>query len=93
MTNEDDDGKHRWKAIRVAAAPRHRYIPDTVWIDNDGNGPTLLPLHRDGYPERWLELAYADDAVIIQINDGRPQDRVWVQRCRPARRRLPSWSR
>ncbi|MFY9807508.1 MAG: methyltransferase domain-containing protein [Pseudonocardiaceae bacterium] len=59
-----------WPAL--AAVPRHRYIPDLVWINNDGNGPTLLPLHRDGDPQRWLELAYADDAVITQIDDGRP---------------------
>ncbi|MGQ0716955.1 MAG: methyltransferase domain-containing protein [Pseudonocardiales bacterium] len=56
----------------LAAVPRHRYIPNTVWLDNDGNGPTLLPLHRDDDPDRWLELAYADDAVITQIDDGRP---------------------
>ena len=59
-----------WPAL--AAVPRHRYIPDLVWINNDGNGPTLLPLHRDGDPQRRLELAYADDAVITQIDDGRP---------------------
>lgn len=56
----------------LATVPRHRYIPNTVWLDNDGKGPTLLPLHRDDDPDRWLELAYADDAVITQIDDGRP---------------------
>lgn len=79
-----------WPAL--AAVPRHRYIPDLVWIDNDGNGPTLLPMHRDDDPDRWLELAYADDAVITQVDDGRPAGPVWVGRCRQARRRLPSWS-
>ncbi|MGH3802285.1 MAG: hypothetical protein ACRDTD_19550, partial [Pseudonocardiaceae bacterium] len=59
-----------WSAL--ATVPRHRYIPDTVWIDNHGNGPTLLPVHRDDDPDRWLELAYDDDAVITQIDDGRP---------------------
>ncbi len=35
-------------------------------------GPTLLPLRRDDDPDQWLELAYADDAVVTQINDRRP---------------------
>ncbi|MGH3929233.1 MAG: hypothetical protein ACRDTF_04570 [Pseudonocardiaceae bacterium] len=49
-----------WSAL--AAVPRHRFVPDTVWIDNPGTGPTLLPLHRSDDPDRWLTLAYSDDA-------------------------------
>jgi protein-L-isoaspartate(D-aspartate) O-methyltransferase len=56
----------------LATVPRHRYVPDTVWVDNDGDGPTLLPLHRDDDPDRWLELAYSDDAVITQVDDRCP---------------------
>jgi protein-L-isoaspartate(D-aspartate) O-methyltransferase len=52
--------------------PRHEFIPDTVWIDNDGDGPALVPLHRDDDPDRWLQLAHSDDAVITQIDDGHP---------------------
>jgi protein-L-isoaspartate(D-aspartate) O-methyltransferase len=61
-----------WWRPALATVPRHRYIPDTVWVDNDGDGPTLLPLHRDDDPARWLELAYSDDAVITQVDDGCP---------------------
>ncbi len=56
----------------LAAVPRHEFIPDTVWIDNNDEGPALVPLHRDDDPDRWLELAYSDDAVITQIDDGHP---------------------
>src|SRR5437763_8238608 len=28
----------------LAAVPRHRYLPDTVWIDKDGEDPAFLPL-------------------------------------------------
>lgn len=60
-----------WAAL--AEVPRHRFVPDTVWIDNAGTGPMLLPLHRSESPDRWLELTYTDDAVITQIDDGRPR--------------------
>lgn len=29
-----------------------------------------MPFHRDGDPERWLELAYADAPVVTQVDDG-----------------------
>lgn len=61
-----------WPAL--GAMPRHRFIPDIVWIDNDDPGPTLLPPCRDEDPDRWLELAYTDDAVITQVDDGHPRD-------------------
>ncbi len=59
-----------WPAL--AAVPRHAFIPDTIWIKNPRYVPPLLPLHRKDDPDRWLELAYRDDAVITQIDDGYP---------------------
>ena len=56
----------------LAAVPRHCYLPDTVWIDNAGDGPALLPLDRAADPDRWLELAYCDEAVVTQVDDGHP---------------------
>jgi protein-L-isoaspartate(D-aspartate) O-methyltransferase len=56
----------------LAAVPRHRYLPDTVWVDNDGDGPALVPLDRADDPDRWLELAYCDEAVVTQVDDGCP---------------------
>lgn len=60
-----------WRSA-LATVPRHEFIPDTVWIKNPGRGPTLVPLHRDDDPDRWLELTYGADAVITQVDDGHP---------------------
>lgn len=76
-----DDDVARWtEAVApwrpaLATVPRHEFIPDTVWIKNPGNGPTLVPLHRDDDPDRWLRLTYAtgyDDYVVTQVDDGHP---------------------
>ncbi|MGH3874780.1 MAG: methyltransferase domain-containing protein [Pseudonocardiaceae bacterium] len=62
-----------WR-VSLLAVPRHRFLPPTVWVDNDADPPpALLPLHREQNPDRWLELAYtADHGVITQVDDGRP---------------------
>lgn len=56
------------------SVPRHTFIPDTVWrVDEDTEDVNdLVPLHRSEDPDTWLELAYADDAVITQVDDGHP---------------------
>ncbi|MGH3798471.1 MAG: methyltransferase domain-containing protein [Pseudonocardiaceae bacterium] len=60
-----------WPAL--ATVPRHRFIPDTVWIENPQPWPTLVPVHRGEDPDRWLVLAYAlDDPVVTQVDDGHP---------------------
>ncbi|HET9118302.1 MAG TPA: methyltransferase domain-containing protein [Pseudonocardiaceae bacterium] len=63
-----------WRAS-LLTVPRHRFLPATVWIDNDGDPPpALVPLHREQDPGRWLTLAYAADrGVITQVDDGRPE--------------------
>ncbi|WP_018656023.1 methyltransferase domain-containing protein [Actinomadura flavalba] len=48
---------------------RHQFIPDTVWVE-DGRG--LAPVRREEDETAWLELCYADDAVITQVDDGVP---------------------
>lgn len=56
------------------SVPRHVFIPDSVWrVDEDTEDVNdLVPLHRATDPDTWLELAYADDAVITQVDDGQP---------------------
>lgn len=58
----------------LLAVPRHLFLPDTVWVDNDAEPPpALVPLHREQDPDRWLEVAYAtDDGVATQVDDGHP---------------------
>jgi protein-L-isoaspartate(D-aspartate) O-methyltransferase len=57
-----------WRAA-FAAVARHQFIPDTIWDDSDGE---LVPLRRAEDPDRWLDAAYALDAVITQVDDGHP---------------------
>jgi len=57
-----------WSAA-FAAVPRHRFIPDTIWI---ADGAGLVPLHRCEDPHEWLQRAYASAAVITQVDDGHP---------------------
>ena len=53
---------------------RHGFIPDTVWREDEDTEDVndLIPLHRSDDPDSWLELAYADEAVITQVDDGEP---------------------
>jgi protein-L-isoaspartate(D-aspartate) O-methyltransferase len=62
-----------WRAAMLTV-PRHRFLPPTVWVDNDGDPPpVLVALRRERAPDQWLELAYAaDHGVITQVDDGRP---------------------
>jgi protein-L-isoaspartate(D-aspartate) O-methyltransferase len=52
------------------AVDRAEFIPETVWVEDEGGA--LVPLRRAEDPGRWWELAYADDAVITQVDDGHP---------------------
>ena len=58
-----------WRAA-FETVPRAEFIPETVWVEGDGG--VLVPLRRTQDPQRWCELAYADDAVITQVDDGQP---------------------
>jgi protein-L-isoaspartate(D-aspartate) O-methyltransferase len=54
--------------------PREAFIPDTVWWHDRelDSRYDLVPLRRGQDPERWMELVYADDFVVTQVNDGQP---------------------
>jgi protein-L-isoaspartate(D-aspartate) O-methyltransferase len=70
------EGFAQWRPSMLAVA-RHRFIPDTIWIENDGADPLLVALHRHQDPQRWLERAYGDLAVIAQVDDGQPGSMCW----------------
>jgi protein-L-isoaspartate O-methyltransferase len=63
----DDD----WRAA-FEQVPRHLFIPDTVWQVSDADGGRLMPLQRDDAPDTWLELAYRNEPVLTQVDDGHP---------------------
>jgi protein-L-isoaspartate(D-aspartate) O-methyltransferase len=52
------------------AVPRHRFIPDTVWVYR--GRAELVALHRSAEPDRWLELTQTNRPVITQVDDGNP---------------------
>lgn len=51
------------------SVPRHAFIPETIWRDS---GQALVPLRRADNPDDWLALAYGEDFVITQVDDGAP---------------------
>jgi protein-L-isoaspartate(D-aspartate) O-methyltransferase len=50
------------------AVPRHAFLPAKIWVD-DGEGKPQ-PIDRDTDPDRWLEAAYANVAIVTQFDDG-----------------------
>lgn len=62
-----------WRSTFLAV-PRHAFIPDLIWRrDPSIEGPEdLVPVRRSEDPATWLKLAYTDDAVITQVDDGTP---------------------
>lgn len=52
--------------------PRHRFIPDRIWVED---GDELTTLDRSDDPDGWLRACYADRPVITQIDDGDPTGR------------------
>lgn len=51
------------------SVPRHAFIPETIWR---ATGKALIPSRRMDDPDGWLALAYGDDFVITQVDDGVP---------------------
>jgi protein-L-isoaspartate O-methyltransferase len=55
----------------AAAAPRHRFLPDRIWLSRDG---TYARCDRHSDPDGWFDAAYADTSVVTQVNDGSVPD-------------------
>jgi protein-L-isoaspartate(D-aspartate) O-methyltransferase len=67
---EAGDLTPQWRGPFEAVA-RHRFIPDTVWVED---GDRLVPVDRADDEGAWLELCYANDFVITQVDDGVPAE-------------------
>ncbi|REE97851.1 methyltransferase domain-containing protein [Thermomonospora umbrina] len=59
-----------WRAA-FEAVPRHRFIPDTVWVEDDDR---LVPVDRAEDEGAWLERCYVNDFVVTQVDDGVPAE-------------------
>ncbi|MCQ1577798.1 methyltransferase domain-containing protein [Streptomyces parvus] len=53
-----------WEAA-FRGVPRHAFLPGTVWV-----GDELAECSREAAQAEWLGHAYADTAVVTQVNDG-----------------------
>lgn len=60
-----DIGRWRGPLLRT---PRHLFVPDRAWCTPD-DGPGYL-IDRDKDPDGWLAAAYADMAIVTQLDDG-----------------------
>ncbi|MER6302502.1 methyltransferase domain-containing protein, partial [Kitasatospora sp. NPDC001539] len=56
-----------WKEA-ITAVPRHRFLPERIWLEDDRGGYEPCDLSTDH--QRWFEAAYADLPVVTQVNDG-----------------------
>jgi protein-L-isoaspartate(D-aspartate) O-methyltransferase len=62
-----------WREV-FDTVPRHWFIPDRVWRQDEcHDGPSdLVPVDRASDPGCWAAMAYANDSVITQVDDGHP---------------------
>lgn len=56
--------------------PRHRFIPDTIWVRDADGQPA--PLRRDDDPAEWLHACYSDAPIAVQLDDGDGSERGYV---------------
>jgi protein-L-isoaspartate O-methyltransferase len=57
-----------WRSAFLSV-PRHRFLPDQVWVDDEHGQPR--PIDRNDDPDRWLAAAYGNVPVLTQFDDGR----------------------
>ncbi|MEU9792907.1 methyltransferase domain-containing protein [Streptomyces sparsogenes] len=66
----DLDFDEPWMGHAWAAVPRHQFVPDTVWVVQDG---VYQPFRRSDDPDRWARLVYdSTTAIATQVDDGDP---------------------
>lgn len=57
----------------IGAVPRHRFLPERIWLEDGKGGYEPCDLQADS--GRWFEAAYADVPIVTQVNDGEtPED-------------------
>ncbi|MCX4967147.1 methyltransferase [Streptomyces sp. NBC_00654] len=57
-------------AVALREVPRHRFLPETVWV-RDGQGG-YRPIDRAADPGEWMAAAYEDQTLVTQFSDGLP---------------------
>ncbi|MFC4512249.1 methyltransferase domain-containing protein [Streptomyces ehimensis] len=69
-----------WLRAAFARVRRHEFLPDRVWLDDDSAEGGYALLERSKNPDRWMQAAYEDEAVVTQLDDGGPErlDSYWA---------------
>ena len=52
----------------LTEVPRTPFIPDTIWVGDEG--ADLVPLSRHDDPQGWQALVDSDQPVVTQVDDG-----------------------
>jgi len=64
---DGDGGLGPWREA-LLSVPRHEFVPEVIWHETSSG---FVPLRRTDDPDAWLGLAYADRALVVQVDDGR----------------------
>lgn len=59
----------RWETA-LNAIHRRQFLPGIVWPQTEDG--QYVQLDAEAEPEKWFDLAYANQPVVTQVNDGRP---------------------
>ncbi|MCX4685929.1 methyltransferase domain-containing protein [Kitasatospora purpeofusca] len=51
-------------------APRHAFVPDTVWLPDEHSLSGYRQVERSREPDAWWDAVSADEAVVTQLDDG-----------------------
>lgn len=62
-----ESGSDPWGAA-CFAVPRHRFIPDQVWVSPASGQDHWVDRWAD--PHRWWEAVYSDSVLVTQIDEG-----------------------
>lgn len=58
-----------WRGA-FARAPRAAFVPETVWVPDDGSRNGHRRVTRAAEPDTWRALVDADEVVVTQLDDG-----------------------
>ncbi|MER7703600.1 methyltransferase domain-containing protein [Kitasatospora sp. NPDC097605] len=59
----------------LEAVPRHRFLPERIWLENGQGGYEPCDLQDNHL--RWFDAAHADVPLVTQLNDGRASADAW----------------
>lgn len=68
LTAAGDLTRPEWRRA-ILQVPRHLFVPERAWCVPDGPAAPY-GIDRACDPDGWLDAAYADTAIVTQVDDG-----------------------